>query len=73
MDDGEINLTQAQLARMAGMTKNHLSALERGIALARPEKLLEFSDILGVDFAISARGGTLVTDDAPSQKPAPQP
>ena len=61
--------TQAQLARMSGMTKNYLSALERGKAVARHDKLLELSEILGIDFIISAR--VPAAKALPSAEPAP--
>ena len=51
----EQGYTQDAFAQVVGLTKNHLSALERGKVFARPEKMLEFSSILGIEFNISAR------------------
>lgn len=46
------NLTQATLAKLVGITPNHLALLERGERPFTIPMLRKFCDILGVSFTV---------------------
>ena len=43
------NVTQKEIAEHTGYSKNHISAVERGVCKASVELLLGYCDLLGVE------------------------
>jgi y4mF family transcriptional regulator len=53
----EVQLTQAELAEVAGVGVRFVSELERGKPTAEMHKVLQVLSVLGVDLQVMTRGG----------------
>lgn len=55
----QLQLTQAELAEVAGVGKRFLSELERGKPTAEISKVLQVLSVLGLDLQVAARPGAV--------------
>lgn len=64
----ESGLSQDQLARLVGVDRTYLSALERGHRTLRLERLIMILDVLGLRLTVEPKSGATDPD-----QPAPGP